>query len=298
MTKSQSIATKFVAGRIGGHTMGRLTGKVAMVTGAARGMGRAHAVALAREGARVLICDLPPDADFASVEYDLAGGGELDETAEQVRALGGEAITAHADVRSEGELRALVDAGLERWSRVDILVANAGITGYAPAHKLTEEAWDEILDVNLKGAWLSAKVVIPSLIEQGDGGSLVFISSGLGLKGLPEAGHYAAAKHGVVGLMRSLALELAPHWIRSNTIHPAGSRTPMAHNPMHFKRFAGGREGAKLEDVIEAYESIAALPIPWTEPEDIANAVVWLASDEARYVTGVCLPVDGGWSVK
>jgi SDR family mycofactocin-dependent oxidoreductase len=269
-----------------------------MVTGAARGMGRAHAVALAREGARVLICDLGPDAAFASVEYDLAGGDELEETAAAVRAAGGEAIAAHADVRSESDLRALVDAALERWNRVDILVANAGITGYAPAHKLTEEAWDEILDVNLKGAWLSAKVVIPSLIEQGEGGSLVFISSGLGLKGLPEAGHYAAAKHGVVGLMRSLALELAPHWIRSNTIHPAGSRTPMAHNSMHFKRFAGGREDATLEDVIEVYESIAALPIPWTEPEDIANAVVWLASDEARYVTGVCLPVDGGWAAK
>lgn len=278
--------------------MGRLDGKVAMVTGAARGMGRAHAVGLAREGARLLVCDVGPATELASVEYELAREDELEETAEEVRAVGGEAIARHADVRSEADLQALVDAGLERWGRVDIMVANAGITGYAPAHRLTEEAWDEILDVNLKGAWLSAKVVIPALIEQGEGGSLIFISSGLGLKGLPEAGHYAAAKHGVVGLMRSLALELAPHLIRSNTIHPAGTATPMAHNPMHYKRFAGGREDATLADVIEVYESIAALPIPWTEPEDIANAVVWLASDEARYVTGVALPVDGGWSAK
>lgn len=278
--------------------MGRLEGKVAMVTGAARGMGRAHALAFAREGARVLICDLGSDAAFRSVEYELAHPDELQKTAAAVRAAGGDVIAAHADVRSEEELRALVDMGLDRWGRVDVLVANAGITGYAPAHKLTEEAWDEIVDVNLKGAWLSAKVVIPPLLRRGEGGCLIFISSGLGLKGLPEAGHYAAAKHGVVGLMRSLALELAPHSIRSNTIHPAGSRTPMAHNPMHYKRFAGGREDATLEDVIEVYESIAAMPIPWTEPEDIANAVVWLASDEARFVTGVCLPVDGGWSVK
>jgi SDR family mycofactocin-dependent oxidoreductase len=278
--------------------MGRLDGKVAMVTGAARGMGRAHAVALAREGARVLVCDVGPSTELASVAYDLAREDELEETASAVRALGGEVIARPADVRSEAELLALVDAGLERWGRVDIMVANAGITGYAPAHRLTEEAWDEILDVNLKGAWLSAKVVIPTLIEQGDGGSLIFISSGLGLKGLPEAGHYAAAKHGVVGLMRSLALELAPHFIRCNTIHPAGTNTPMAHNRMHYARFAGGREDATLAEVIEVYESIAALPIPWTEPEDIANAVVWLASEEARYVTGVCLPVDGGWSAK
>src|SRR5262249_60680840 len=120
--------------------------------------------------------------------------------------------------------------------------------------------------VNLKGAWLSARVAIPHLVRGGEGGSIVFISSGLGLKGLPEAGHYAAAKHGVVGLMRSLALELAPHWIRCNTVHPAGTNTPMAHNQMHYSRFAGGRSDATLADVIEVYESIAALPIPWTEP--------------------------------
>jgi (+)-trans-carveol dehydrogenase len=276
--------------------MGRLDGKVAMITGAARGMGRAHAVTLAREGADVLICDI--GAQTSTVEYPLATTDDLEETRRLVEAEGRRAISAIADVRSEDQLADLVERGLSTFGRVDIMVSNAGITGYAPAHKLTQEAWDEIVDINLKGAWLSAKVVIPHMIERGDGGSLVFISSGLGLKGLPEAGHYAAAKHGVVGLMRSLALELAPHWIRANTIHPAGTRTPMAHNQMHFKRFAGGREGATLEDVIEVYESIAAMPIRWTEPEDIANAVLWLVSDEARYVTGVSLPVDGGWYIK
>lgn len=276
--------------------MGRLKGKVAAVTGAARGMGRAHAVTLAREGADVLVCDLA--AQTETVEYELATTADLEETARLVRDLGREVVAMAVDVRSEQQLAAWVAAGLDRFGRVDVMVANAGITGYAPAHKLTEQAWNEIIDVNLKGAWLSAKVVIPQMIERGEGGSIVFISSGLGLKGLPEAGHYAAAKHGVVGLMRSLALELAPHWIRCNTVHPAGTNTPMAHNPMHYKRFAGGREDATLSDVIEVYESIAALPIQWTEPEDIANAVLWLVSDEARYVTGVSLPVDGGWYVK
>lgn len=252
--------------------MGRLDGKVAAVTGAARGMGRAHAVALAREGADVLISDV--GAPISSAEYDLATPGDLDETAELVRVEGRRVLAMQADVRREEELRAWIDAGVRNFGRLDVAVANAGITGYAPAHQLTETAWDETIDVNLKGAWLTAKVAIPYLINAG-GGSIVFISSGLGLKGLPEAGHYAAAKHGVVGLMRSLALELAPHWIRCNTVHPAGTNTPMAHNQMHYSRFAGGRAGATLADVIDVYESIAALPIPWTEPEDIANAVVW-----------------------
>lgn len=276
--------------------MGRLDGKVAAVTGAGRGMGRAHAVTLAREGADVLVCDVA--RQLSSVEYELAVPEDLAETEALVLAEGRGVVAMEVDVRSEEQLSAWVGAGLERFGRIDVMVANAGITGYAPAHKLSEDAWDEIIDVNLKGAWLSAKVVIPHMIERGDGGSIVFISSGLGLKGLPEAGHYAAAKHGVVGLMRSLALELAPHWIRCNTVHPAGTNTPMAHNRMHYARFAGGREDATLGDVIEVYESIAALPIPWTEPEDIANAVLWLVSDDARYVTGVSLPVDGGWFLK
>jgi SDR family mycofactocin-dependent oxidoreductase len=276
--------------------MGRLEGKVAAITGAARGMGRAHAVTLAREGADVLISDIA--AQTETVEYDLATQDDLQDTARRVRAVGREAVVMTVDVRSQEQLAAWARKGLERFGRIDIMVANAGITGYAPTHKLTEQAWNESIDVNLKGAWLSAKAVIPQMIERGEGGSIVFISSGLGLKGLPEAAHYAAAKHGVVGLMRSLALELAPHWIRCNTVHPAGTATPMAHNSMHFKRFAGGREDATLADVIEVYESIAALPIKWTEPEDIANAVLWLVSDEARYVTGVTLPVDGGWYAK
>jgi SDR family mycofactocin-dependent oxidoreductase len=273
-----------------------LDGQVALVTGAARGMGRAHAVRLAQAGADVLLCDIDEGDD--KVAYPLARASELDETAELVRAEGRTAISAIADVRSLEQLQALVRRGDEELGGVDILVANAGVTGYALAHETDEDLWNLMIDVNLKGAWLSAKAVIPGMIERGRGGSLIFISSGLGLKGMSEASHYAAAKHCVVGLMRSLALELAPHFIRSNTVHPAGTSTPMAHNQMHYRRAAPDKENPTLEDALPMFRSIAAMPIDWTEPVDIANAVVWLASDEARYVTGITLPVDGGWYIK
>jgi SDR family mycofactocin-dependent oxidoreductase len=276
--------------------MTNLDGQVALVTGAARGMGRAHAVRLARAGADVLVCDI--DEDDARIAYPLAKASELEETADLVRAEGRTAISAVADIRSAEQLEALVRRGEHELGGVDILVANAGVTGYALAHEMDEAEWDLMVDVNLKGAWLSARAVIPGMIERGRGGSLIFISSGLGLKGMAEASHYAAAKHGVVGLMRSLALELAPHFIRSNTVHPAGTNTPMAHNQMHYRRAAPDKENPTLDDAIGMFRSIAAMPIDWTEPMDIANAVAWLASDEARYVTGVTLSVDAGWYIK
>jgi (+)-trans-carveol dehydrogenase len=269
---------------------------VALVTGAARGMGRAHALRLARDGADLLLCDI--DETAPQLAYELAASGDLEETAELARAQGARVISAIADVRSQAQLDALVASGRDEFGHVDILVANAGVTGYAPAHQIDEDTWALMQDVNLGGAWRSAKAVIPGMIERGEGGVLLFISSGLGVKGMAEASHYAAAKHGVVGLMRSLALELAPYFIRANTIHPAGTNTPMAHNQMHYRRAAPDVAEPTLDDAIHMFRSIAALPIDWTEPEDIANAVAWLASDEARYVTGVTMMVDAGWYLK
>jgi SDR family mycofactocin-dependent oxidoreductase len=283
-------------GKVEGGRRGRVEGKVAFVTGAARGMGRAHAKRLAEEGADLLLCDV--GRQLSTVPYALAGPDDLTETARIVTSTGRRAVTGIADVRRESDLATVVRAGMDAFGRIDILVANAGITGYARAETMSENEWDEMIDVNLKGAWLSAKSVIPQMMERGEGGSLIFISSGLGLKGHPFATHYAAAKHGVVGLMRSLALELAPKMIRANSIHPGGTRTPMAHNPWQYELKAGGRKDATLEEVLPAYEALPALPIPWLEPEDIANAVLWLASDEARYVTGVTLAVDAGWSAR
>jgi (+)-trans-carveol dehydrogenase len=276
--------------------MERLAGRVALVTGAARGMGRAHALRLARDGADLLLCDI--DETAPQLAYELAASGDLEETAELARAQGARVISAIADVRSQAQLDALVASGRDEFGHVDILVANAGVTGYAPAHQIDEDTWALMQDVNLGGAWRSAKAVIPGMIERGEGGVLLFISSGLGVKGMAEASHYAAAKHGVVGLMRSLALELAPYFIRANTIHPAGTNTPMAHNQMHYRRAAPDVAEPTLDDAIHMFRSIAALPIDWTEPEDIANAVAWLASDEARYVTGVTMMVDAGWYLK
>jgi SDR family mycofactocin-dependent oxidoreductase len=276
--------------------MGRLDGRVALITGAARGMGRAHALRLARDGADLLLCDVEETAP--QLAYALATRSDLEETAALARAEGARVISAIADVRSQEQLDALVASGHDEFGRVDVLVANAGVTGYAPAHEIDEATWALMQDVNLGGAWRSAKAVIPGMIERGQGGVLLFISSGLGVKGMAEASHYAAAKHGVVGLMRSLALELAPHFIRANTIHPAGTNTPMAHNQMHYRRAAPGVPEPTLDDAIGMFRSIAALPIDWTEPEDIANAVGWLACDEARYITGITLMVDAGWYAK
>ena len=163
--------------------MGRLDGKVVAVTGAARGMGRAHAVTAAREGADVMVCDI--DHQPNNVAYPLANQSDLEETVRQVQELGRRAIAMTVDVRSEEQLHAWIEHGVAELGRVDVMVANAGVTGYAPAHELDQETWDLILDVNLKGAWLSAKVVIPHMLERGEGGSIIFISSGLGLKGLP-----------------------------------------------------------------------------------------------------------------
>jgi SDR family mycofactocin-dependent oxidoreductase len=276
--------------------MPKLEGKVAVVTGAGRGMGRAHALRLAADGVDLLICDI--DGIDDRVDYPVGSLSDLEETARLARDAGARVISQVADVRSQEALDRLVARGVEAFGRIDVLVANAGITGYGRAHEIDVATWDLMIDVNLKGAWQSAKAVIPSILDGGRGGVLIFISSGLGVKGMAEASHYAAAKHGVIGLMRSLALELAPEMIRCNAVVPAGTNTPMAHNEMHYRRFAPDRENPTLEDAIGVFRSIAALPIDWTEPEDIANAVAWLASDEARYVTGVSLMVDGGWALK
>lgn len=275
--------------------MGRLEGKVAMVTGAARGMGRSHALAFAREGANVVLCDIAQQ--MGTIEYALATSDDLAETVRLVEGIGRRAHAAIADVRSEVQLGEAVRGGIAAFGRIDVLVANAGIVGYAPAHTLTETEWDETVDIDLKGAWLSAKVVIPQMLERNEGGSIIFISSEAGLRGFPEAAHYCAAKHGLVGLMRAMALELAPHRIRCNTVHPGATATPQALNKMHFRRMTG-REDADLEDALPAFRAVPALPVDWVEPEDVSNACVWLSSDEARNVTGICLTVDAGQMLK
>ena len=276
--------------------MGRVDGKVALITGAARGQGRSHALRLAEEGADIIAVDIC--RQVASVPFPMARPEQLDETAQLIEDLDRRAIALQADVRDFGQIQAAVEQGIQELGHIDVVCANAGIGSYAPAWELNEEQWDDVVDTNLKGTWHTCKAAIPHMIARGQGGSLILTSSTAGIKGLPNMVHYAAAKHGVVGVMRTLAIELAPYMIRVNTVNPTSVDTGMIHNEATYTLFMGGRAGATRDDVAPIFQSLNLLPVPWVEPRDISNAVLWLASDESRYVTGVVLPVDAGSNQK
>ena len=272
--------------------MARLEGKVAFVTGAARGQGRSHAVRLAEEGADIIAVDIASQID--TVPYPMATPEDLAQTVKEVEALDRRIVASRADVRDYDALRAALDDGVAQLGRLDIVAANAGIVSYGRAEELTEQTWQDMIDVNLTGVWHTAKAAIPHLRAAG-GGSIVITSSVAGLKGQQNMAHYVAAKHGLVGLMRTLANELAPDMIRVNTVHPTQVDTDMLHNQETYHLFLPDHQGdITREEVAAAFQTTQALPIPWVEPRDISNAVLFLASDEARYVTGVTLPVDGG----
>jgi (+)-trans-carveol dehydrogenase len=275
---------------------GRVAGKVAFVTGAARGQGRSHAIRLAQEGADIIAVDLAAQID--SVPYPMATPVDLAETVKEVEALDRRIIATQADVRDYGALKNALDDGVAQLGRLDIVAANAGIFSFGALAELTDQQWQDMIDVNLTGVWHAAKAAIPQLIKQGTGGSIVLTSSGAGLAGMANIGHYVSAKHGVVGLMRTLALELAPHSIRVNSVHPTTVNTDMIQNETTYRLFRPDLENPTAKDAEAAFASINALPIPWVEPVDISNAVLFLASDEARYVTGVTFPVDAGFLVK
>lgn len=277
--------------------MGRLDGKVAFITGAARGQGRSHAIRMAQEGADIIAIDVAQK--LPTMPYKGATSEDLAETVRQVEALDRRIVASEADVRDYGALKSALDEGVAQLGRLDIVSANAGIFSSARAEEMSEESWDEMIDVNLKGVWLTAKAAIPHLRAAG-GGSIIITSSTAGIKAAPNFIHYVAAKHGVVGIMRTLALELAPDMIRVNTVHPTSVDTDMIQNDALYALFAPDLEPeARTRDVIgERFRATNALPIPWVEPVDISNAVLWLASDEARYVSGIMLPVDAGSTQK
>ncbi len=276
--------------------MGRLENKVAFITGAARGQGRSHAVRLAQEGADIIAIDVLEEVPGAP--YGPATEEDLAETVRQVEALDRRIVASKADVRDYEGLKAALDEGVAQLGRLDIVSANAGIsTAMAPAEQLSEEIWVDMIDVNLNGVWRTCKAAIPHLKAAG-GGSIILTSSDAGLFAFPNIAHYVSAKHGVVGLMRTLALELAPDMIRVNSVHPTVVDTPMVNNETTYRLFRPDIEHPTVEDFKAAAMGINALPIPWVEPVDISHAVLWLASDESRYVTGVALPVDAGANVK
>lgn len=267
--------------------MGKLDGKVAVITGGARGQGRSHAVTLAREGADIVICDIAAQID--TVPYPMATLEDLEETKRMVEDLDRRCVAVRADVRDGAQMQAVAERAMSEFGRIDILLANAGIAGFASggSWELTDEQWRDMIDTNLTGVWQSCKAVIPHMIDGGRGGSIVITSSTAGLKGFAGTGHYVAAKHGVVGLMRTLAIELAPHNIRVNTVHPTGVNTPMVVNEAMAQLLA---------DNPSAISNL--LPVELLEPVDISNAILWLVSDDARYVTGVTLPVDAGFTIQ
>jgi SDR family mycofactocin-dependent oxidoreductase len=275
---------------------GRVEGKVAFITGAARGQGRSHAVRLAQEGADIIAVDLCgplPTVD----KYPPATRADLDQTVAEVEKLDRRIIARVADVREFGALKAAVDEGVSELGGLDIAVANAGIASFGSAFDITEEMWREMLDVNLTGVWNTARAAVPHLISRG-GGSLMFTSSIGGLKGIANVGHYVSTKHGIVGLMRTMANELAPQRIRVNTIHPTNVNTDMIQNPGTYQLFAPDDPEPTQEKALPGFLSLNAMEVPWVEPIDISNAVLFLGSDEARYITGVTLPVDAGANVK
>ena len=267
---------------------GPLQGRVAFITGAARGQGRAHAVRLAADGADVIAVDLCEQ--IASVRYPLATADDLAATVKLVEDTGARIAARQGDVRDRASLSSALQAGLDEFGRLDIVVANAGI---APMQS-GDDGWRDVIDVNLTGVYNTIKVAIPTMVKQGTGGSIVLISSAAGLAGVgsPDAGSigYAAAKHGVVGLMRVYANLLARQNIRVNSIHPSGVDTPMINN--EFTR-------QWLADLVAQSDSPPdignAMPVEVLQADDIANAVAWLVSDQARYITGVTLPVDAGY---
>ena len=277
---------------------GRVEGKVAFITGAARGQGRAHAVRLAQEGADIIAVDICKKIDTvdliaASTPEDLA------ETADLVKGHNRRIYTAEVDVRDYDALKAAVDAGVEQMGRLDIIVANAGIgNGGQTLDKTSEADWTAMIDVNLGGVWKTVKAGVPHILAGGRGGSIILTSSVGGLKAYPHTGHYVAAKHGVVGLMRTFAVELGAQNIRVNSVHPTNVNTPLFMNEGTMKLFRPDLENPGPDDMKVVGQLMHTLPIGWVEPEDIANAVLFLASDEARYITGVTLPVDGGSCLK
>jgi SDR family mycofactocin-dependent oxidoreductase len=264
----------------------KLEGRVAFVTGAARGQGRAHALRLAADGADIIALDICRQLE--SPVYPMSTPEDLDETVRLVQETGRRIVASVVDVRDSNEVRTAFERGVADLGAVTIVVANAGIGPGGAAR--SEVQWDEVVDVNLKGVWNTGRVAIPSMIENGHGGSLILTSSTGGLTGPPSttAGMlaYTAAKHGVIGLMRSWANALAQHGIRVNCVAPTTVATPMAND--------GDLSAIALYAPELANSLKNALPVDAVEAIDVANAVAWLASDEARYVTGTVLPVDAG----
>ena len=263
--------------------MGEFNSKTVLITGAAKGQGRCAALRFAKEGANIVALDLGQKIEYPA--YNRSAGEDLERLKSEIEAIGGRCVAAPADVRNATEVAAAVKAGTDAFGTIDILFNNAGICAYGLSHELTEDEWDAMIDINLKGAWLVSKYVIPHMIAQ-KSGVIINNSSIGGLRGMNRLSHYAASKYGMIGLTKSQAIELAPYNIRCISIHPTGVNTPMNDGLAEM-------EGLTPREVAERSAG-NLIPVPWIEPDDVADSVLFLASDRARYITGSQFVLDAG----
>jgi (+)-trans-carveol dehydrogenase len=272
---------------------GRVEGKVALITGAARGQGRSHAIRLAEEGADILAIDVC--REIPEYMAPPASAADLEETVKAVEALDRRIIAVEGDVRDQAALDGLVEQGMAEFGRLDIVSANAGIINYGLIDTITDEQWQAVFDVNVTGVWRTVKAALPHLQP---GASIILTASIGGLKGAPGVGPYISAKHGVVGLMKNLAHELSPRGIRVNVVAPSNVNTDMLINDFTKASFLPGDPDPTLDKFEVAAKTMHVMDAGWVEPRDISNAVLFLASDEARFITGISLPVDAGCLLK
>jgi SDR family mycofactocin-dependent oxidoreductase len=272
--------------------MPRLEDKVAFITGAARGQGRSHAVRMAQEGADIIAVDV--STQIETVPYPTATKQDLEETVRQVEALGRRIVAADADVRDLGALQEIAEEGMAQFGRLDIVVANAGIGSYAPALEMDEAMWQTMIDINLTGVWKTVRATVPHIVAGGRGGSVVLTSSLASFMAQENTAHYTATKSGLIGLMRVLAKELGPNNIRVNTLHPSTVATEMILNDTMYRLFRPDLENPTRADFEAVSYKLNRLPITMVEPDDLANAALYLVSDDGRYVTGTTHVVDAG----
>ncbi|WP_186241670.1 mycofactocin-coupled SDR family oxidoreductase [Mycobacterium simulans] len=266
---------------------GSLHGRVAFVTGAARAQGRSHAVRLAREGADIIALDICAPVS-ASLTYSPATPEDLNETVRAVEAEGRKVLAREADIRDDAALRQLVADGVEQFGRLDILVANAGVLGWGRVWELTDEQWDTVIGVNLTGTWRTLRAAVPAMIEAGNGGSIVVVSSSAGLKATPGNGHYAASKHGLTALTNTLAIELGEYGIRVNSIHPYSVDTPMIEPEAMMQVFA------KYPRYVHSFPPMPLQYKGFMTSDEVSDVVVWLAGDGSGTLSGTQIPVDKG----
>lgn len=274
-----------------------LEGTVALITGGARAQGLSHALALARAGADIIIVDAVSPVE--TIGYEMSTDNDLNVAVQQIESLDRRAIAVRTDVRDEDAMIEGVADAVHTLGRLDTVVANAGVLGPTRrSWEMSAKEWRTVIDVNLTGVWQTFKAAIPHVIRGKRGGSLIAISSIAGLRGVPHVSNYSAAKHGLVGLVGSVANELAEYKIRVNTVHPTNVRTPMIDNPVSAKIFRPDMELPTLDDGAGVLQRINLLPAPWVEAGDVSDAVLWLASNHSRFVTGAAIPVDAGMLAK